>query len=94
VDGLQRSDLLVRQLIPHSDDEIDIAMGIKVSNREGALQVGSYEQIAQGTANAGDQFFEDGVEFRVRCPMVHRRSSLSDALAILTRQWTVGYRGS
>jgi hypothetical protein len=43
VDGLQRSDVLVRQLIPYSDDGIDIAMGIKVTNREGALEVGSYK---------------------------------------------------
>jgi hypothetical protein len=43
VDGLQPSDVLVRQLIPYSDDGIDIAIGIKVTNREGALEVGSYK---------------------------------------------------
>src|ERR1700680_290157 len=69
-------------------------MEIKITNREGALQVGSHKQIAQGTPNAGDQFFEDGIELRIWCPMIHRRSSLrravwhfnkraADALALL-----------
>jgi hypothetical protein len=74
VDGLQRSDLVVRQLFLHSDDEIDIAMGIKITNGKGALQVRADKHIAQGILNAGDQFFEDGVELRVRCPMIHRRA--------------------
>jgi hypothetical protein len=43
VDCLQRRDVLIGQLIPYSDDEIDIAMRIKVTNREGALEIGSYK---------------------------------------------------
>ena len=59
VDSLQRSDLVLRQLFIYSNDEIDIAMPIEVTNGEGALQVGSDKRIAQGIPNAGDQFFQD-----------------------------------
>jgi hypothetical protein len=59
VDSLQRTDLVLRQLFIYSNDEIDIAMSIEVTNGEGALQVGSDKRIAQGIPNAGDQFFED-----------------------------------
>jgi hypothetical protein len=73
VDSLQHGDLFARQLFSHSDGEVDIAMSIEVTNGEGALQVGTDKRIAQSIPNAGDQFFEDRIELRVRRPMIHRR---------------------
>jgi len=71
VDSLQRSDVVVRQFVPYGHDEVDIAMGIKVTNRKGPLQVGTDKRITQSTLNAGDQVLEDRIEFRVLCPVIH-----------------------
>jgi hypothetical protein len=67
VDDLKGSYLLVRELIAHGDDEVDVAVLVEFADGERPLEVGADERVAECRANVVYENAEDVVELRIRC---------------------------
>jgi hypothetical protein len=79
MDGLQRSDMVIRQLIPYDYDEIDIAVSIKIADSERTLQIHTDERVRQRCLNRGGEILQDRPELRERCWLIRHSPSRQSA---------------
>jgi hypothetical protein len=62
VHGLQRNGLLAVHLLARHDDEVDVAVHVRVAHGERALQVRAAEVLLEDRPHSGDEGIEDGVQ--------------------------------
>jgi hypothetical protein len=69
---LQRSHLIVAHVFPSHDDEVDVAVQVRVADREGTLQIRAAEVLREDRLRALDELAQNIVQLGKGSRVAHR----------------------